>query len=201
VKKLRSGQSSLISAKDYQKICRALVSIRYKTIFQLGIYTGERWGAIIKLKVSDVYLDPYKRIPRSQITFHKSTRKATPDGLRSTRQIKVHPDLEQILRAYPLKAAEIDSDYLFVSQQTNLPITLRTADKYLREALTRCGLDEKGISSHGTRRTFITRLHQAGASIAEIKKITGHRSIRSLEQYIDVSEERAGQLVSNFSLL
>ncbi|MHC5721121.1 MAG: tyrosine-type recombinase/integrase, partial [Nostoc sp.] len=59
----------------------------------------------------------------------------------------------------------------------------------LRSAVEKAGLTAKGISTHSTRRTFITTLAKRGVSLATIKKATGHTDLKVLSRYIDVTDD------------
>ena len=192
----RSGQGALISEKDYHKICLAYTSEKYKLIFQIGMFTGERWRAICELKLLDVFDKQGK--PKPEIYYSASTRKANPRGKRKPRTVRVCPRLKAILEDYQLEHNE--AGWLFPSRiKKGCPIQLRCADKYLRRALANADLSHKGISSHSTRRTFITNLSQSGASVPELKKITGHESTKALLGYIEVDVNKTNRLIDELS--
>ncbi|MHC5724005.1 MAG: tyrosine-type recombinase/integrase, partial [Nostoc sp.] len=110
----------------------------------------------------------------------------SPDGKRKTRQVPVHPVLAQCLPTYQ---PEINSVYLFSDRSGDKPITLRWADMILRAAVEKAGLTAKGISTHSTRRTFITTLSKRGVSLTTIQKATGHTDLKVLSRYIDVTDD------------
>ncbi len=185
MKNNRSGQAAILSNTDYSKIRNQIKSQKYKLLLDLAWYTGERWGALVKLKVEDCYnLDGS---PRQYITFRAATRKATPDGKRKTRQVPVHTILAESLLSYKLDS---DSEYLFPSCDGDKPISVRWSDRILRAAVDRAGLISKGISTHSTRRSFITKLHRNGCDLYTIKQITGHQDFKSLERYVEIDCDR-----------
>jgi integrase/recombinase XerD len=184
MKNNRNGQSAILTDTDYSKIRKQIKSQKYKLLLDLAWYTGERWGALVKLKVEDCYINGK---PREYINFRAITRKATPDGKRQTRQVPVHAVLAESLCNYSPPA---DSPWLFPCRDGSLPITIRWADKILRAAVERVGLSAKGISTHSTRRSFITKLHRNGTDLYTIKKITGHKDFKSLERYVEISADR-----------
>ncbi|MDZ8240141.1 MAG: hypothetical protein RMZ69_23830 [Nostoc sp. ChiQUE01a] len=51
----REGQAAVLTNADYSKIRNKIRSRKYKLLFDIAWYTGERWGAIVKLRVADVY--------------------------------------------------------------------------------------------------------------------------------------------------
>lgn len=188
MKNNRYGQSAIISDSEYFKIRREIRSSKYKLLLDLAWYTGERWGALVQLKYEDIYLPSGK--PRDTITFRANTRKARPDGKRETRQVPIHRSLFDSLKEYKPDAVSSPESYLFPGQKPNSHIALRLADKILRAAVERAGLEHMGISSHSTRRSFITKLHEKGTDIYVIQKITGHKDLKALGKYIEVKADR-----------
>lgn len=185
MKNNRNGQSAVITDTDYSKIRKQIKSRKYKLLLDLAWYTGERWGALVQLRVEDVFDD--RGSPREFINFRASTRKATPDGKRKTRQVPIHLTLKEALTGYK---PESNSIWLFPDREGNRPITLRWADMILRSAVDKAGLSAKGISSHTTRRSFITNLYSNGVDIYTIQQITGHQDLKSLARYIEIDVDR-----------
>jgi integrase/recombinase XerD len=190
MKNNRNGQSAILTETDYSKIRRHIKSQKYKLLLDLAWYTGERWGALIKLTVADVYNSD--GTPREYINFRARTRKASPDGKRKTRQVPVHPVLRDSLTSYkPEQGA-----WLFPDRNGDESISLRWADMILRSAVDKAGLAAKGISTHSTRRTFITKLAKKGVSLATIKKATGHTDLKVLSRYIEVSDDEVREAIA-----
>ncbi|WP_193196409.1 tyrosine-type recombinase/integrase [Nostoc sp. MG11] len=183
MKNNRNGKAAILSDMDYSKIRKQIKSQKYKLLLDLAWYTGERWGALVQLRTEDVYQS--NGLPHDCITFRARTRKAAPDGTRQTRQVPVHSVLLESLRAY-----KPDSLWLFPCREGNEPITVRWADKILRAAVERAGLDALGISTHSTRRSFITKLHRKGIDLYTIQSITGHRDLKALGHYVEIDGDR-----------
>ena len=53
------------------------------------------------------------------------------------------------------------------------------------------------ISTHTARRTFITMLKREGKSDKLISKITGHRDLKTLNQYYQVDDEAKKEAVND----
>ncbi|BAY22364.1 integrase family protein [Calothrix sp. NIES-2100] len=191
MKNNREGQSAVITDTDYSKIRKQIRSRKYKLLLDLAWYTGERWGALVQLQINDVFDDEDK--PREFINFRARTRKRSPDGKRKARQVPVHPVLKEALASYK---PESDSIWLFPDRSGDGPITLRWADMILRSAVDKAGLSAKGISTHTTRRTFITKLAKRGVGLATIKKITGHTDLKVLSRYIEISDDDAMEAIA-----
>lgn len=181
------GQASILSEHEITRIRKVLTIPWQKLFWDVARFTGERWGAITALQVGDVYQDARLRRPHEYITFRARTRKADPDGTRHTRQVPIHPTLYEILKAYepPMMG------WLFPSSHKRGDhIQYITTYVMLREALEECGLDKKGISTHSTRRTFITNLHNKGIDLYTLRQITGHKDLEALSRYIENDPER-----------
>lgn len=183
----RFGQAAILSDVDVRKIKKALDSPTYELMLAIALCTAERWGAIVQLQVSDCYADPVRGLIRSEITFRAHTRKATPSGMRATRQVPINHDLAAALSRYSPPLA----GWLFPSPtHSNKPVSFQAVDKALRTAIAKCGLTHKGISTHSTRRTAITKMYREGIDILSIKQVTGHRSMSSLMRYIESDPTR-----------
>ena len=182
----RHGQAAILSGNQISKIRKNLSNASHRLLFDVAVYTGERWGAICQLEVADAYANPRKSQPLDYITFRARTRKASPDGTRKTRQVPVHPELKILLESYRAP----NSGWLFPSIDGCNHISLSAADKALRRALTKAKLNNKGISTHSTRRTFITKLANSGVGIRTIQKLTGHQDVKTLMKYIEVTPDQ-----------
>lgn len=182
------GQAAILSESDFAKIRKAFANRQHRLFWDIARWTGERWGAICQLQVVDCYADAYRSIPHTHITYRGATRKHDRDGSYQTRQCPVHPTLKDILEVFkpPTDA------YLFPSRQRpGRAIAFITADKFLRAALVRSGLEHKGISTHSTRRSFITNLYLKGVDPATLQMVTGHKDIKALMKYVELSPDRA----------
>ncbi|WP_414566066.1 MULTISPECIES: tyrosine-type recombinase/integrase [unclassified Anabaena] len=73
-----------------------------------------------------------------------------------------------------------------LSAKTEYSLTWRNAYDILKRACEQAGFASKGISTHTSRRSFITKLHRNGIDPYKIKKITGYRDFKALERYIDI---------------
>lgn len=185
MKNNRSGQSAVLSDEDYSKIRKQIKSQKYRLLLDLAWYTGERWGALVQLQVADCY--HADGTPRKEITFRAVTRKAAPDGTKQTRQVPVHDVLFDSLSSYK---PDTTQPWLFPNREADGSITIRWADKILRSAVDRAALSAKGISTHSTRRSFITKLHKKGTDIYIIQRITGHKDLKALGRYVEIDSDR-----------
>jgi integrase/recombinase XerD len=190
----RAGQAAILSDSDFFKIKNALNNNRHKLICDIAWWTGERMGAILQLPVNAVYEPTGK--PLNCITFFARTRKASPTGKRHTRQVPIHPSLKDSLTHFYRECNLGYEDLLFPGVDCINPLKFQSADDFLRTAIAKSGLQYKGISTHSFRRTFITKLASKGISTATIQKLTGHRDLKVLARYIEVSDRQLESAIS-----
>lgn len=177
----RHGKAQPMKFDEYKKLRDGFKLEVHKLILDIAYYTGERWGAILRLQVGDVYADPIARRPNADITFRKETRKD-----KETRQCPIAKSLKLRLASYQPPT----SGFLFPSPEIEEQhLSDRAADAALRRAMGRAGLKGLGYSTHSTRRGLINRMHDAGKSLKVIQSITGHKSLSVLSGYIDVTDE------------
>ncbi|OUL28786.1 tyrosine-type recombinase/integrase [Nostoc sp. 106C] len=176
----RKGKAAVITDSEYSKIRRQIKTDKYKLLWDLAWYTGERWGALIQLKVSDVYQKNGR--PKEMLIFRGIIRKHRPDGSADNVEIPVH----EVLRESLSRFEPGESEWLFPSRCGTKPITWRNAYDILQRATEGAGLGSKGISTHTPRRSLVNRLRKKGTKTEVIRKITGHRDNKGLDPYIDV---------------
>ncbi|MDZ8085612.1 MAG: tyrosine-type recombinase/integrase [Nostoc sp. DedQUE12b] len=188
----RIGKAAVITDAEYSKIRRKILTEKYKLLLDLGWFTGERWGALVKLRVSDVYDRP--GIPKTDIIFPAIIRKHRPDGTADTTEIPVHPTLKESLERYEPKTT---SEWLFPSRCGTKPIVWKNAYNILMAAVEKAGYEAKGISTHTMRRSFVNRLRRNGIEKEIIRTFTGHRDNKGLDPYFEIeADERRGAIAT-----
>jgi integrase/recombinase XerD len=68
-------------------------------------------------------------------------------------------------------------------------LSVRGAQTAISKLAAQLGL--KGVSSHSFRRSALTAAHQAGYCLKAVAEISGHRSLASLEKYLDQDVAKA----------
>lgn len=180
----RNGKAEALTKEMFQKVLNAIDNPKHRLIFALCWYTTERPGAILKLKVSDVYRDSANRVPNDVIVIPASSRKD-----RSTREVPCAIALRQELKAF----TPPDSGYLFRGAGDK-PLSWSAYYKALDRVFKKLGL--RGYSTYSTRRGSITTLSRAGMSARQIQELSGHRNLSNVQHYIDVEAAEVRQMVS-----
>jgi len=186
----RNGQATPLNPQTYRQISNHLKSQKHKLFLGIAWYTVERPEAILSVDVNHIYENPAQRQPRDTIIYPGVNRKD-----RRTREVPTHWELKLMLAAYQPP----ESGFLFPSFYDNEQHLSRQAiDKVFRLAVQKAGLEHRGFSLYSARRGFITHLSEKGISIKTIQSLTGHKSLSSLIQYIDVSDEQRRNAIANF---
>ncbi len=179
MKNNRHGQATIFSSQDYEKIISCTVGENHKMIFRLAYYTGARMGEVVKLKTSDVFSAVGKVL--EEVTYEAQTTKT-----KETRQVPVSPRLKEFLKNYWHLQKPDFSGYLFPGA-ADQHLQFQSADDAFRRAVKAAGLGDMGYSTHSFRRTAATNLASGGVTLSVIQRFTGHRSLSSLQRYIDIS--------------
>ena len=176
-KNKRKGKAAIWTKPTIRLLRSRLNTSQQRLIFEISLFTGERMGAIVQLRVSDVYSDNGK--VKETITFGGSIRKSSKHGTAATRQIFIHDVLHQALNSYTPQS----QGYLFPSDYSATGhITARAVDDYWRRILTEHGYS--GFSTHSSRRWVINKLRAAGIEIVTIAEAMAI-SIATVRKYLD----------------
>lgn len=190
------GKAAYISRIEAARIRSFFTLESHKLMWDIARFTGERWGAIAQLQVSDIWSDAERRYLREKVLFRKETRKQSAGHEAETREINIHAELHRTLSAYKPPA----HGWLFPSPSDPLHhVTLRSCDKFIRRAVTLAGLEKKKISTHSTRRSFITDLSRNGVDRRIIKQLTGHKSYEVLDLYIEDDPQATKRALASLS--
>ena len=186
MKNNRHGQAKIWTDHAIKKMRGGLKTKAQKLIFEIALYTGERMGAIVQLKVSNVYKSD--GTPSKFITFRCSTRKSTKHRKAKTRQVLVHPSLREALLNYHSPAV----GYLFPSHSASGHISRRAIDLCWRNIQRANNLE--GYSTHSCRRWVINQMRKKGVSVMTIAETMGMR-IDTVRHYCDDDPDACKQAI------
>jgi integrase/recombinase XerD len=170
------GQAKVLTPDEIGKLFETFEGDRDRALFGICLYTGCRISEACSMLTTDAYDTAGVR---AKITL----RKANTKGKQETRQIPVNATLKEYLEMYQ---AKVDKQYLFLGRHGRGHINPKSADEILRETCDRLGL--VGVSTHSFRRTALTQMSSAGIPLRVIQEISGHRSLQTLQRYLEVSE-------------
>tara|TARA_Y100000004_G_scaffold190677_1_gene248175 strand:- start:547 stop:1140 length:594 start_codon:yes stop_codon:yes gene_type:complete len=177
----RSGKAKVLSSEERALIKKELPE-KYSLISEILYWSAGRISEVLSIRVRNLVPNTGMVILERQTTKTKKTREVFLP--------------ENLMRRLQLRASGLcltSDDFLFFnqsptqSQRFKCPLSSQSFDKELRKVCDWNGLS--GISSHSFRRTQLTELYRDGWSLREIQHISGHRSLQSLQEYLDVDKE------------
>jgi len=65
----RFGQAEILSDSDYARIFKQISNHSHRLLLSIARFTGERWGAIVQLRVRDCYDESTHRTPPNWDNF------------------------------------------------------------------------------------------------------------------------------------
>lgn len=177
----RNGKSAALTPEQFDELLAAAPSDRYRMLWLLQRKTAARIGEALALRWADV--------AGGYVTYRRATTKT-----KTTRQLTQTEKLKQALADYRQQwAAEhghepARNDVLFpAAGSTTSPQSRQAADKALRATCKRIGLE--GVSLHSFRRTAAQDAVNSGFPLHVVQQITGHKSLGSLGEYLQASDD------------
>ena len=164
----------VLTRDEIEKLLDATPNLKYKAIFAIMYSSG--------LRVSEVLHLHYDDISRTnmQIYIHSAKNHTSRYALLSQRAL-------DILTEYWFKCGK-PRDILFPNQWTGKYLTPSATGLEMRKSVERAGLP-KDIHSHCLRHSFATHLLEDGVDIRYIQTLLGHRSPKSTEIYLHISNK------------
>ena len=196
VQQLKANRKAkdFISDEDFKKLIDHLDKSYFSehrdfVMITLMLDSGMRLGECSCLTVADLQLAKKAVFLKAEITKG-----------RKDRMVFFSAKTERILRRWiQFKDRYIESDYLFPTKYSGMPIQIGNFEKNFKKYLKRSGLDES-IHPHCLRNNFAKRCLISGMDIYTLSKILGHSSVTVTEQaYLDMSDEDFGRCYQRHS--
>ena len=180
---VRKGKTAVLSAEEARTLLDSipadtLVGLRDRALIATMVYTFARVGAVLKMRVEDVYVQNR----RTWIRLHEKGGKR--------HEMPCHHLLDSYLNEY-LEASQTDSDpkaYLFRSTRgrggelTENPLAQPDAYRMIRRRAAAAGLRTK-IGNHTFRATGITEYLRNGGKLELAQQMANHESARTTGLY------------------
>ncbi|MGB3613087.1 MAG: site-specific integrase [Elainellaceae cyanobacterium] len=167
----RAGKAAILEPEELSALLYELDD-PHKAIAAICYLTAGRIGEVLQLRAEHVR-GGYVVFPRSN----------TKTG--ETRRVVVSEPLAAVLERLP------SSRYLFPSSGKSGHMTARAVEKAVKVAAAL--LDYDGVSMHSFRRSRLTHLHEQGWGLHELKRVSGHKSLQQLQEYLGVDQGAVDQ--------
>ena len=166
----------------------------------VGLYTGMRVGEIVALKLEDIY-DDFIYVHRTQIRYKDENKKDIyrirdyPKTEAGIRNVVIVEPLKPILKQ--LKLMSFGNDSLFYDKKENGIKTIHSVTCALYRACDKCGIPKR--SMHKLRKTFATKLINAGVEDAIITNQLGHTKILTTKQFYYFNDKTGNQIAKQIN--
>ena len=161
------GYHSWSEAEIAQFEARHPIGSRGHLALALGLYTAQRKGDVLRMGWQHVNGDTI------------AVRQEKTD---TALLIPMHPQLQTVLASVPR------SNLTFLVTEYGAPFSSTGFGNWFRDRCNEAGL--KHCSFHGLRKAAATRLANAGASIDQLKAITGHKSLTEVAKYTKAADQQ-----------
>ena len=184
----RAGKSKVLSPEE-RSLIQSRLPEKYRLISEVLYWSAGRIQEVLCIRVRNLVPE------RGMVVLERKTTKT-----KETREVYLPEHLMKRLVSRSTSLGLAPSEPLFFNQSptesgqsVRRPLSTQSFDKELRRVCDWNGLS--GVSSHSFRRTQLTELYREGWSLREIQHISGHKSLQSLQEYLDVDKE---QVVNKF---
>ena len=170
---------TVLTKDEMKKLLKMVENPKHRLLIEFMYSSGLRVSECVSLKLDD--LDLQEKI--GKIKHGKGNKE---------RYIILSDNLIQHLNDY-LKIKKDQSPYIFSIK--NHPITIRQAQKIVKEAAKRAGI-KKRVFCHALRSSFATHLLEAGTDIRIIQELLGHSDLSTTQIYTKVSTQQLKKVKS-----
>lgn len=164
----------VLSRAEIDRLLDATSNLKYKAIFAIMYSSGLRISEVLHLHYDDISRT------NMQIYIHETKTHTSRYALLSERAL-------DILTEYWFKCGR-PKEILFPNQWTGNYLTSSATRLELNKSVEKAGLP-KNIHSHCLRHSFATHLLEDGVDIRYIQTLLGHRSPKSTEIYLHISNK------------
>lgn len=176
----------VLSQEEVRALIDTIENVKHRTVVILLYSTGMRLSEISNLKIEDID----SKAMRIKVVQGKGAK---------DRYTLLSEAVLQELRAYWLIYRP--RVYLFNGAREGKPLSVRSIQKLVQEALARLGLQHKYYSVHTLRHSFATHLVDGGCDLHTVKELLGHSDLKTTARYLHLSTERTRGVVNPFDAL
>ena len=189
MKKNRIGQAKVLTSDQVDQVIKFLPSTLHKMIALTLRNSGARISEVIQFRWQD--------LDKEELQFPFEITKKQLD----TRQIPIQKDFYNQMMIWKTEWATLKGrepsgkDYIFPGRFNGSHITSRSFMYAHEEALERAEITK--ATTHSYRRTQLSQLHKKGVPLRVVQKLSGHRSLDTLQRYLEVSDEDKREAVKH----
>lgn len=169
-----------LSESDIKKIIEN-ASLNYKVVFSLLYELGARINEVVNLKYSDIQKINYRGKNLTVAKINNSKQK-----FKDYKEIVMSPELYALLLEQQLHLGLTSKDYIARNSRKGRADENHT-NRYMKRLFEKLGIDKKFAHTHVFRHSRAVHLLNSGLSLAELKKVLGHKNINNTLIYANLS--------------
>jgi integrase/recombinase XerD len=180
MKTKRYGQSAVLTSNQLDTLISALQGRHHQVLAEVCRRTACR--------ISEARQLTWASITSSAVVFPKTITK----GKLNSRTVPTTEKFQRILTDWRHEWATLygrdpkSSDHVFPGRFAGEPMSSRAFMDALVRAAHESGLE--GVSSHSFRRSALSSASEAGVPLAALRALSGHRSLSTLQRYLEISQ-------------
>jgi integrase/recombinase XerD len=176
--------NNLISAVDLSKA----EGMRNKTMLEVLYGCGLRVSELIKLKISNLYLN----IDFIKVTGKGDKERLVPIGAEAIKYLQIYLNEHRV----HIDIKQGNQDYVFLNRR-GAPLSRVMIFLIIKELAEKINL-KKSISPHTFRHSFATHLIEGGADLRAVQEMLGHESITTTEIYTHLDRDYLRDTIIQF---
>jgi len=185
-KKIESPKSekkipTVLTKEEVKQLIQSPKNKKHKLLIEFLYSSGLRVSEAVNMKIDDLNLDEKIGAVRA-------------GKGRKDRLIILSNNLIEHLRKY-LDKRNDTNPYVFPAKSEDKPITVRQAQKIVKNAAIRAGINKR-VFCHALRSSFATHLLESGTDIRMIQELLGHANLQTTQRYTKVSTEQLKKIKS-----
>lgn len=182
----RQKQISLALSRDeVRKIIFSCTNLKHRTLLLTVYSAGLRVSEVVRLQ--PVHIERSRKMIRVEQGKGRKDRYT----ILSERLLKA---LEEYWRLYR------PGEWIFFGKNKSRPMPVETAQRIFYKAKNEAGV-KRGRGIHTLRHCFATHLLEHGECTHVIKRMLGHRSIRTTAKYLHISNKTISKVISPLDMV
>jgi len=176
----------VMSAPEIKTLIDSIKNIKHRTIVMLLYSAGLRLSEIASLKITEID----SKNMRIKVVQGK--------GAKDRYTILSQQVLQELRAYYIIYKPAI---YLFNGSGKGRPISHRSIQHLVQNALAKAGLNSKNYTVHTIRHSFATHLVDNGTDLHTVKELLGHSNLQTTMRYMHLTTTRIQGIVNPYDVL
>jgi site-specific recombinase XerD len=176
----------VMNTQEIKTLIDSIKNIKHRTVVMLLYSTGMRLSEIAALKITDID----SKNMRIKVVQGK--------GAKDRYTILSEQVLQELRAYYIIYKPAI---YLFNGSGKGRPISHRSIQHLVQNALAQAGLNSKNYTVHTIGHSFATHLVDNGTDLHTVKELLGHSNLQTTMRYMHLTTTRIQGIINPYDAL